>query len=336
MLLNNRNVVLESMFSFVVFCIVSSSQQQQQRDFNNNNRYYVVDEGQNLTLPCTSENGPVMWVREGKKEEGIQEVLPNGSLQLINLSVNDAGTYTCSAVVSGLYETVNVGVEDNSVHNENFTQETVIELARIDVNVRTVPGLVATFKCRATTIIAVIIWEVWPNRTGGYPILDFTAEMRRMPDYGENETEWTLLDPHHISPNARQLEIFHLSPNTTYEFRIWGNNKLGAGEKALITATTVPKTEEKGFCDSDDQQQQVKTVAPTVIRSPSPITTQTYYAPQSNGAIGGGLTVRNHHHHHHHHHHDETDDIFNDNDEEPMTFSRKMSIFFTGNTIKRI
>lgn len=47
----------------------------------------------------------------------------------------------------------------------------------------------------------------------------------------------------------RQLEIFHLTPNTTYEFRIWANNKLGAGEKAVITATTVPKTEEKGKND---------------------------------------------------------------------------------------
>lgn len=123
-------------------------------------------------------------------------------MQLINLNINDAGTYICSAVVSGLYESVNLGEGDNSVHNENFTKNMVVELARIEVNVRTVPGPVATFKCRATTIIAVIIWEIWPNRTGGYPLLDFTAEMRRMPDYGENETEWMLLDPHHIGSNA--------------------------------------------------------------------------------------------------------------------------------------
>lgn len=121
---------------------------------------------------------------------------------MINLNINDAGTYICSAVVSGLYESVNLGEGDNSVHNENFTKNMVVELARIEVNVRTVPGPVATFKCRATTIIAVIIWEIWPNRTGGYPLLDFTAEMRRMPDYGENETEWMLLDPHHIGSNA--------------------------------------------------------------------------------------------------------------------------------------
>lgn len=49
--------------------------------------------------------------------------------------------------------------------------------------------------------LAVIIWEVRPNRTGGYPIRDFTADMRRVPDFGENETEWQLLDPHHIPVN---------------------------------------------------------------------------------------------------------------------------------------
>lgn len=69
------------------------------------------------------------------------------------------------------------------------------------------PGPVSKFKCRATTIIAVIIWEIWPNRTGGHPLLDFTAEMRRLADYGENETEWMLLDPHHISPNAVSTQI---------------------------------------------------------------------------------------------------------------------------------
>lgn len=127
----------------------------------------------------------------------------------------------------------------------------------------------------------MIIWEVWPNRTGGHPLQYFTADMRRVPDFGENETEWQLLDPHHISPNAvniyfsshfsrtslslfvfflpsqRQLEVFHLVPNTSYEFRIWSTNKLGAGERATIVATTTRKTVEEGnvfnasLCDID-------------------------------------------------------------------------------------
>lgn len=85
---------------------------------------------------------------------------------------------------------------------------------------------------RATTIIAVLIWEgkksflkfmkllsgsffiVWRNQTGNAPIIDFTAEMRIQPDLDSNDTEndvsWERLDPHHITPNARYLEVYHL------------------------------------------------------------------------------------------------------------------------------
>lgn len=34
---------------------------------------FYVDEGKNLTLPCTTTHGPVMWVREGRG--GLEEVL---------------------------------------------------------------------------------------------------------------------------------------------------------------------------------------------------------------------------------------------------------------------
>jgi len=59
------------------------------------------------------------------------------------------------------------------------------------------PGAVGAFRARATTIIAVLIWEVWRNRTGGSPIIDFTAEMRRLPgvypNYTEELVEWERL-----------------------------------------------------------------------------------------------------------------------------------------------
>lgn len=103
---------------------------------------------------------------------------------------------------------------------------------------------------RATTIIAVISWDIWRNRTGGSPIIDFTAEMRRLPgtypDNSEELVEWEKLDPHHITPNARQLEIYHLKPNTSYQFRIWATNEAGAGEIAMINARTVEPVQEKG------------------------------------------------------------------------------------------
>lgn len=34
---------------------------------------FYVDEGKNLTLPCQTTQGPVMWVREGRG--GLEEVL---------------------------------------------------------------------------------------------------------------------------------------------------------------------------------------------------------------------------------------------------------------------
>lgn len=55
---------------------------------------------------------------------------------------------------------------------------------------------------------------VWRNQTGNSPIIDFTAEMRIQPE-NENDTDdddvsWERLDPHHITPNARYLEVYHL------------------------------------------------------------------------------------------------------------------------------
>jgi hypothetical protein len=94
------------------------------------------------------------------------------------------------------------------------------------------------------------MWEVWRNRTGGTPLIDFTAEMRRLPGLYPNNTEeyveWERLDPHHITPNARYLEVYHLKPNTTYQFRMWANNEVGSGDVCTITARTVEPTQEKG------------------------------------------------------------------------------------------
>lgn len=112
-------------------------------------------------------------------------------------------------------------------------------------------GAVGTFRARATTIIAVLMWEVWRNRTGGSPIIDFTAEMRRQPGFYPNGTEeiveWERLDPHHIAHNARYLEVYHLRPNMSYEFRMWANNDVGSGAVSTITARTVEPTQEKGI-----------------------------------------------------------------------------------------
>ncbi|XP_058127548.1 uncharacterized protein LOC131290904 [Anopheles ziemanni] len=279
---------------------------------------------------------------------------------------------------------------ESSEESAGASEEHFVELLKVNVKVRTPPLAVSNFYVRASTIIAVLVWEVMPNRTGGYAIRDFTAEMRKMREsVDEPELPWETIDPRHISPNARQLEIYHLIPNTTYEFRIWGNNQLGAGEIVTILSTTQPRMEEKdlvrrimidaknfdtrvwiaavgivmgtlvilslgtcivlykecrepaandkeeeldslelvpniilnpGFCDSDDQGQ--NPLAPPIPRS----LPYNRYRSQGLDVTGrGGTGGAN-----------EEDDDDEDDDEEPMTFSRRMSIFFTGNTIKRI
>uniref|UniRef100_A0A182M9R5 Ig-like domain-containing protein n=1 Tax=Anopheles culicifacies TaxID=139723 RepID=A0A182M9R5_9DIPT len=298
-------------------------------------------------------------------------------------SANDSSTgatYDPGDTSAG-YENATAEPYDEEDGDGASSEEHFVELLKVNVKVRTPPLAVSNFYVRASTIIAVLVWEVMPNRTGGYAIRDFTAEMRKMREGNDTELPWETIDPRHISPNARQLEIYHLIPNTTYEFRIWGNNQLGSGEIVTILATTQPRMEEKdlvrrimidaknfdtrvwiaavgivmgtlvilslgtcivlykecrepaandkdeeldslelvpniilnpGFCDSDDQGQ-------NPLSPPIPRTLP--YNRYASNCPGAG---------------DDDDDDEDDEEEEPMTFSRRMSIFFTGNTIKRI
>lgn len=41
--------------------------------------------------------------------------------------------------------------------------------------------------------------------------------------------------------------MYKLAPNSSYEFRIWANNALGAGEIVITNVTTLPETSEDGI-----------------------------------------------------------------------------------------
>ncbi|XP_058444555.1 uncharacterized protein LOC131426122 isoform X2 [Malaya genurostris] len=396
---------------------------------------YVVDQGKNLTLQCKSPY-PVRWVHGGRRDD-FQQFQSDGSLQLTNLTTSDGGLYTCSQMVPHLTadqqggsgelenDTSVRGVLDANSRNDSYNTsvenddpekddgssaseqldsapDQYVEIRRVNVKVRTPPLAVSNFFVRASTIIAVLVWEVMPNRTGGYAIRDFTSEMRRLRMTDEDPEEpWETIDPRHISPNARQLEIYHLIPNTTYEFRIWANNALGSGDIMTITATTTPDMGEKdlirrimidaqnfdtrvwiaavgvvmgtlvilslgtcivlykecrepiekeeeldslelvpniilnpGFCDSDDQGQ--NPLSPPIPRTLA-------FQPVGNHVNSHNQPGNSYHHNRHYsspygggsrYHYNDYDD--DDSEDEPMTFSRRMSIFFTGNTIKRI
>lgn len=75
---------------------------------------------------------------------------------------------------------------------------------------------------------------------------DYDTEAANKTEISDEEISWMRLEPNHITPNARYLEVYHLRPNTSYQFRIWANNEVGAGEKFMTEARTVAPTEEKG------------------------------------------------------------------------------------------
>ncbi|XP_039958721.1 A-agglutinin anchorage subunit isoform X1 [Bactrocera tryoni] len=121
---------------------------------------------------------------------------------------------------------------------------------KVNLTVRTPPGPVTQLYFKASTILGFLIWRFNKTNSGGYPVRSFTAEFRNV-SYNETpynqsfEHEWSRMDPINIAPNVRQMEVYRLEPNTTYEFRIWANNQLGSGEVVTTNVTTLPETKEE-------------------------------------------------------------------------------------------
>ncbi|XP_032589013.1 brother of CDO isoform X2 [Drosophila mojavensis] len=121
---------------------------------------------------------------------------------------------------------------------------------RSKLTVRTTPGPVTQLYFKASTILGFLIWRFNKTQSGGYPVRSFTAEYRnisyRQPPYNASfEHAWSRMDPINIAPNVRQMEVYRLAPNTTYEFRIWANNELGSGTVVTTNVTTLPETKEE-------------------------------------------------------------------------------------------
>ncbi|XP_011648005.1 protein sidekick-2 isoform X3 [Pogonomyrmex barbatus] len=220
-------------------------------------RHVAVDVGKDLKLACADESAlshfeesSVMWIREGREDEQISrlKVEPNGVLELLNVSVDDAGNYSCTL--------------DGEL------------AARINVEVRTPPPALHNVWVKPSTILANILWEV--AGTGGYPIIDFTAEYRLKPVAGEEPEDWKPITPTHIPPNSRQIDVYHLVPNTTYSFRVWATNQLGKGEVVEVEGHTHYSVEELAQLE----EQEVIELVPNIILNPGFFDERTEHVPQ--------------------------------------------------------
>jgi len=85
-------------------------------------RHVAVDVGKDLKLACVeesvshSEESNVMWIREGREDAQIErlKIEPNGMLELLNVSIDDAGNYTCT-LDDAVKARINVEVRSMSV-----------------------------------------------------------------------------------------------------------------------------------------------------------------------------------------------------------------------------
>ncbi|XP_034832046.1 cell adhesion molecule DSCAM [Maniola hyperantus] len=178
-------------------------------------RQVAADKGTNVTIPCGGllviPPPNVQWVHRGNRTH--HEVLQDGSITLTRVAVDDEGLYECS-------------VENETAY-----------IDRVNLTVRTEPPPLINVTVHASTILAIILWNVAGD--GGHPIVDFTAQYRSAAPVNGSLEPWRPISPNHISPNSRQIDVYHLDTNASYWFRVWANNVLGPGPPVEVLATTL-------------------------------------------------------------------------------------------------
>ncbi|XP_075220763.1 protein sidekick-1 isoform X2 [Lycorma delicatula] len=184
-----------------------------------------VDEGSNLTLKCPGETplGTVVeWIRESRNEH--MTTREDGTLQLINLKRHDSGIYKCDIIDS---------TSDDQMQKHK----------KILLEVKSHPPPLVNVTVHPSTILALLRWDVEDN--GGYPITHFTAKYRlaHSPP-GQPPDPWHPVLPPRIDPSATQIDVYRLEPNSTYQFQVWANNKLGEGEAVILEACTQHDVQE--------------------------------------------------------------------------------------------
>lgn len=126
-------------------------------------------------------------------------------MRINNIQPSDAGTYVCliSPTEDDLTEN---GDYDSS---ERTTDNSFLEGLTIVLRVRSAPGPVTRLTVRLSTILGVLMWEFPTNRSGGYPVRSFTAELRRYRHFDEDTDTtnvttqlWHRLDPEDIPGNV--------------------------------------------------------------------------------------------------------------------------------------
>ncbi|XP_008470661.1 Down syndrome cell adhesion molecule homolog [Diaphorina citri] len=176
---------------------------------------YWLDVGTNITLLCNLSGvypNSTQWIRDGRHEDKKTEFIADGNFVILNVTKENEGFYTCTDED-----------DDSSV------------FVKYKLHVRQTPGPVQDVKVVARSVMAYIMWS--PGDSGGYDVTNYTVQYRVK--YGFHGNRWQHIHPNiELKPSSTFVDIYLLEPNTTYIFRIWANNKLGAGEIVQVEALT--------------------------------------------------------------------------------------------------
>ncbi|XP_034034789.1 protein turtle homolog B-like isoform X2 [Thalassophryne amazonica] len=173
---------------------------------------YRQEAGRELVIPCEAEGDPfpnITWRKVGKPSKSKHNVLPRGSLQFKSLTKEDHGEWECVAtnVATSITASTHVQVIGTSPH--------------APTNVRVV----------ASSSWANVSWDV------GY-------------DGGFQQTFSVWLKREHLGPHDwlsipvpgghDWLVVPGLEPETTYQFSVLAQNKLGTGPfSEVVTVNTL-------------------------------------------------------------------------------------------------
>ncbi|OPJ71608.1 turtle-like protein A [Patagioenas fasciata monilis] len=177
---------------------------------------YFQEVGRELVIPCVARGDPpptITWVQAGGAGKSGARVDVNGSLVLRPLAKEQHGLWECTAAnrVASVSATTAVHVLGTSPHAVT--------------NVSVLPLLLA----------ANISWE--PGFDGGYFqrfSVWYTPLVKHPP---RAHHEWVSLS---VPVGAQHLLVENLQPDTSYQFSVLAQNKLGSGPFSQIV-TSVPR-----------------------------------------------------------------------------------------------
>ncbi|OWK55073.1 Protein turtle A, partial [Lonchura striata] len=183
---------------------------------------YFQEVGRELVIPCVAHGDPpptITWVKVGSVGKSSAQVDGNSSLVLRPLIKEQHGVWQCTAT--------------NQV--ASVTTATSVHVLGELLVTGTSPHAVTNVSVLPLLLAANISWE--PGFDGGYFqrfSVWYTPLVRKPP---RAHHDWVSLS---VPAGAQHLLVENLQPDTSYQFSVLAQNKLGSGPFSQIV-TSVPR-----------------------------------------------------------------------------------------------